>query len=54
MTVKDRNSSVVVHAVQEVACSVVTSGDNCWVRLFDKQSGNMLVSFPLGPRQSYQ
>lgn len=25
--------------MQEVACSVVTSGDECWVRLTDKTSG---------------
>lgn len=30
--------------LQEVACSVVTSGDNCWARLTDNKSG---VAAPL-------
>ena len=25
--------------LQEVACTVVTCGDDCWVRLTDKESG---------------
>ena len=30
--------------LQEVACTVVTCGDDCWVRLTDKESGMGLIT----------
>ena len=33
--------------VQEVACTVVTCGDDCWVRLTDKESGMGLFTASL-------
>lgn len=33
--------------LQEVSAAVVTSGDDCWVRLFDKASGELFAECPL-------
>lgn len=32
---------------QEVSAAVVTCGDDCWVRLFEKASGELFAECPL-------
>ncbi|CAK0785505.1 hypothetical protein CVIRNUC_008715 [Coccomyxa viridis] len=33
--------------MQEVACTVVTCGNDCWVRLTDKESGDLFAECPI-------
>lgn len=37
----------VLHAKQEVSAAVVACGDECWVRLFDKATGELFAECPV-------